>query len=308
MAESHAPWALFWEGIDVFDMEDREENSRRFGAQPHEYFIFATGLAKRFAPMVKMKTGVQVMGLQDTGTNLLAQLLYKNFGGQLVHYDSTASLEKRGVWKHASPAWIDAKVPQAFDNLKNHTVVPVVMVRNPLSWLRSIKKAPYELAKCVDGDDWLEKPCAHNFPAGYVKESFGMKLKAQFQHLTGLWARWTESYEPILRKHFGKVLIVRYEDLVQHTEHVVRRIGNTLQLTLPDQIDIIETPAKSHGAALGHEAAMERIHNKEYMEEFTDDELSLVCDQLKFFADVMIKYGYSDCRQILRVPIEPVWD
>lgn len=258
MAESHAPWALFWEGIDVFDMEDREENSRRFGAQPHEYFIFATGLAKRFAPMVKMKTGVQV--------------------------------------------------PQAFDNLKNHTVVPVVMVRNPLSWLRSIKKAPYELAKCVDGDDWLEKPCAHNFPAGYVKESFGMKLKAQFQHLTGLWARWTESYEPILRKHFGKVLIVRYEDLVQHTEHVVRRIGNTLQLTLPDQIDIIETPAKSHGAALGHEAAMERIHNKEYMEEFTDDELSLVCDQLKFFADVMIKYGYSDCRQILRVPIEPVWD
>jgi len=299
-ADYGAQWSLFWDGIDILDAADTEENIQRFGhfEQTHEYKAL-TMIPSSPITVTKPRAAVQVLGLQDTGTNLLSQLLYQNFGNQVVHFDSTASLQRKGVWKHANVAWVDSKVPQAFDNMKNHEVVPLVMVRNPLSWLQSIKKAPYELTTCVKGDDWLEKPCTHKFPAGYVKKEFGDVGQVTFLHLSGVWGRWTQSYKPVLVDHFHKVIIVTYEELVLHTERAVRTIAKALKLEVPDEIDIVEAPAKTHGEAVGHIEAMNKIVDKGYLEDYTQEQLELVCTQLRFFSDVMEEFAYGDCKSIL---------
>lgn len=288
------PWHVIWDGIDVFDLEDMAENTMRFGKWEH--FHEYTRGRPMHVPGVS-RVGVQVLGLQDTGTNLLNQLLYKNFGGQVAHYDSSnVKDELKGVWKHANMAWVDEKVPEAFNNLKKHSVVPLVMVRNPLSWLQSIKKAPYELTSCVKGVDWLQRPCVHKFPAGYVMHASGVPVEqATFLHLSGIWGQWTETYVPVLKKHFDKVIVVRYEDLVLRTRKVMKRLAKALNLVLPENIDNIASPAKDHGEALGHAAAAQKIRNKEFLPEFSEWELKVVCDQLKFFNETIAQYSYNYC-------------
>lgn len=288
---------MFWDGIDVVDWEDMAENTKRSGkwGHFHEYIaarpMYVTGVPR---------AGVQVLGLQDTGTNLLSELLYKNFGDQVVHYDSSnANAEETGVWKHANMAWVEANVPEAFNNLENHSVVPLVMVRNPLSWLQSIKKAPYELTSCVKGADWLQRPCVHKFPAGYVKHASGVPVEqATFVHLSGIWGQWTEAYVPALNHHFDQVIVVRYEDLVLRTRKVVTRLARALKLVLPENIDMIASPAKDHGEALGHAAAALKIRNKEFLPEFADWELKIVCEQLKVFNATTAEHVYNDCLDV----------
>lgn len=292
-SESRAPWSLFWDGIDILDADDLDDNTRRFGAlaQAHEYVAELRRNPVPGSPRV----GVEVMGIQDTGTNLLAALLYANFGGQIVHFDSTANAEKKGVWKHAHMGWIDGNVPRAFDNLRAHKVVPLVMVRNPLSWLQAIKEAPYELAACVAGGDWLQKPCIHQYPAGYVQGEYGYYGRAVLENVLGVWGRWTQSYNASLSKYFDKVIFLKYEDLVLDTEKTLRKIAAELGVMLPEKVDIIEGALENRGAAIGHAAAVQKILNKEHLLEFSDKELRIACNELQSFAEIVDKLGYRDC-------------
>lgn len=287
---------LFWDGLDIFDPEDTAENEQRFGF----------GASLQSSPLSAFKAtnsvgvppgavGVEVMGLQDTGTNLLHALLQANFGDQIVFYDSTYRGTYHGVWKHANMDLVAENAPNEFTNLTAKGVVPVVMVRNPLSWLQSIKKAPYELQACVDGDDWLERKCVHKVPGGYLRGKIPPKT---FKHLTTIWGRWTKAYEPTLSGLFNTFMVVTYEDLVLRTEETVIGIAQTLNLTLPNKIDVIDEPAKTHGRPVGHDAAIDKIEQREYLALYTPTELKEACRQLTTFPITLALYNYTDCAQL----------
>merc|ERR1719486_1857481 len=99
----------------------------------------------------------------NTGTNLLCELVRSNFAGtHCVEY----------VWKHLRPSLIaSASPPKDWWTRKEYgdtipkdfgkKVLGLAMVRNPLSWLTSVQKAPYELVNCVGGSvsETLTKWC-----------------------------------------------------------------------------------------------------------------------------------------------------
>lgn len=64
---------------------------------------------------------------------------------------------------------------------------------------------------------------------------------------------------------------------------------------MPKVVDVVESPAKKHGKAVGHDVAASKIENREYLDEYTHRELSLVCEQLLFFRDTLLEHGYDDC-------------
>lgn len=279
---------VLWDGIDIIDADKSKENAVTFGPLDTSHLIEPPVLqtSREGGRLV----GVEVLGLQDTGTNLINQLLYHNFKTQLAHFDSTRKDSQKGIWKHAYVKYIDEFCPAEFDNLVKNDVVPIVMVRNPLSWLQSIRKAPYELSHCVQAEGWYG-PCTHKKPAGYVDEQVPPFYG---QHLSGIWGRWTESYEPVLHSYFKQVIMLRYEDLVLNTTAVLRHVAELLNLTLPDTFDIIESPAKSHGDAVGRAAAIQRIQNREYLQNYEPEELTEICRELKYFSSVTARFSYTD--------------
>jgi len=308
-AKKDAPWSpartnpysadgLLWDGIDMLDVDDSSENFRLFGQMDTSHFGAAQELKSVHASTKnKAAVNVQILGLQNTGTNLLFTLFEKNFVGQVVFYDGSY-VEKHGVWKHSNLGMIEAYSPQALDRMNEENVIPVVLVRNPLSWLQSMRKAPYELRDCVQGDDWLVKECRHPWPIGDTEgaEVIGSHT---YLHLSGVWGRFTETYAPSLGNKFTKSLILSYEDLVMHTEDTIHFIALALNLTAPDVIDIVQEPAKTHGDPLGHDVAKAKIQKREFLRFYSEEELVTVCDQLMFFSNLLLEYNYDECSSVM---------
>jgi len=284
------PMDLLWDGIDILDADKAKENHYRFG--PLESSPLETMFQLEHSIGA---TPVQILGLQDTGTNLLHAILSTNFGSQVTMITSYNPGDRHGLWKHSFMKWVDRCCKEEFGILHNHGVIPFVMVRNPLSWLQSIKKAPYELENCVARSNWLESDCTHQQPAGPMPNS-GV---AHFEHLSEIWGQWTESYAPVLGQYFDQVMILKYEDVVQDTEKAVRRIATAMHLQMPGSIDVVQGPAKNHGRAVGHDAAIKKIKNKEYMRAYSTAELSMICKQLMAFQRQLLQYGYDECFSVL---------
>mmetsp|Transcript_48180 Transcript_48180/g.104917 ORF Transcript_48180/g.104917 Transcript_48180/m.104917 type:complete len:299 (-) Transcript_48180:89-985(-) len=266
-----------WDGLDVTD----------------DNLLSALLMTNSINVRAESKTGIQVMGLQDTGTNLMSTLMERNFGNQISHWDSSHGDATHGLWKHANPEALVEQVPDELVPLSQGNVSIIAMIRDPLSWLESLHKAPYELASCVAGDDWLNRSCTHPVPCGYKNEG-----KAQtYENLLSLWARWTSSYGRLMELGIKEVLVIRYEDLVLFPDQVLTEIASTLKLSMPATIRLMDSPAKLHGEALGHEDAMLKITEQRQLADFAGDPLKMLCDQLKTFEAVLETYSYTDCRE-----------
>eukprot|EP00448_Togula_jolla_P011832 CAMPEP_0170617980 /NCGR_PEP_ID=MMETSP0224-20130122/26713_1 /TAXON_ID=285029 /ORGANISM="Togula jolla, Strain CCCM 725" /LENGTH=302 /DNA_ID=CAMNT_0010943921 /DNA_START=83 /DNA_END=991 /DNA_ORIENTATION=+ len=236
---------------------------------------------------------IQVMGLQDTGTNLLTAMLRSNFQNQITLWDSTHVDETRGLWKHANAGAIVEQVPDIVAPLAERQVSVIAMIRDPLSWLQSIHKAPYEFSSCVSGDDWLQRSCTHRVPCGYRNNG----TSETYSNLVSVWAHWTRSYGRLKKVGVKHVLAIRYEDLVLYPEQVMNEIATSLKLKPPPTISLVTAPAKSHGEAVGREAAMAKINEQSFLADFKTDSLSMVCKQLKPFRKVLDFHSYQGCKE-----------
>eukprot|EP00927_Polykrikos_kofoidii_P087025 TRINITY_DN9933_c0_g1_i2.p1 TRINITY_DN9933_c0_g1~~TRINITY_DN9933_c0_g1_i2.p1 ORF type:complete len:549 (+),score=101.63 TRINITY_DN9933_c0_g1_i2:111-1757(+) len=252
---------------------------------------------------------LQVLGLQNTGTNLLKALLFQDLGmsrapsakelppptpaaGHVYQYarrhnQSTDSIV--GVWKHANLAVVEARHPMRLQHFATFDFVGVAMVRDPLSWLRSMKKAPYELKGCVSGDDWLVRPCYHITPDGD-----GLNGET-FSSLEDIWNQWMTSYERLAHFGFSHHLVIRYEDLVFSMLRSVQDVARLVGTRVPAELRFVpEDAQKDHGSATTLNGAKEKMRTKSYLAEFTQEELKQACSRLD--KDLMARHGYGGCQ------------
>eukprot|EP00927_Polykrikos_kofoidii_P087026 TRINITY_DN9933_c0_g1_i3.p1 TRINITY_DN9933_c0_g1~~TRINITY_DN9933_c0_g1_i3.p1 ORF type:complete len:562 (+),score=100.29 TRINITY_DN9933_c0_g1_i3:111-1796(+) len=252
---------------------------------------------------------LQVLGLQNTGTNLLKALLFQDLGmsrapsatelppptpaaGHVYQYarrhnQSTDSIV--GVWKHANLAVVEARHPMRLQHFATFDFVGVAMVRDPLSWLRSMKKAPYELKGCVSGDDWLVRPCYHITPDGD-----GLNGET-FSSLEDIWNQWVTSYERLEHFGFSHHLVIRYEDLVFSMLRSVQDVARLVGTHVPAELRFVpEDAQKDHGSATTLNGAKEKMRTKSYLAEFTQEELRQACSRLD--KDLMARHGYGGCQ------------
>lgn len=249
---------------------------------------------------------VHVLGLQDTGTNLMFSILWQNFRDQLTFYDSTftdsRNLRRSQVWKHANMKELAACSSGALGRLGAEGVTAIAMVRDPLSWMQSIRKAPYDFKACVNRKDWLSRSCLHRNPAGFAKCNNTEKASPPVTYidLAQVWGKWNGAYSYLTRYGFADAIIVRYEDLVADPQAFIADLSSRMNLTLPSLgAQLVTKAAKTHGKAVGRGEALDKIKQRTYLSEFEDGELPDACMRIQRYGRLAQSFAYNDCDEIL---------
>lgn len=266
--------------------------------------------------LVIAQTNLKLLGLQHTGTHLLDKVLMNGFGASIpVHDPNLVSVEKCGFWKHACLSDLKANAPSHFDGCASDSFVGLAMIRNPLSWLQALRRSdPYELGECVQGEEWHSKSCTFAASCESSYRCMSKLPEVTYPNIEAIWSRWNKDYET-LERFFPSHLLIRYEDLVQDPEKVLRQVGRVGNLTVAANVQPVLDAAQLLGSALASNAhgvptpgllgnvrdeALEDIRSRSYLEKYSDEELQQVCKQLDI--DLMHRHGYNDCDEVLKAP------
>mmetsp|Transcript_66704 Transcript_66704/g.145458 ORF Transcript_66704/g.145458 Transcript_66704/m.145458 type:complete len:395 (+) Transcript_66704:170-1354(+) len=246
------------------------------------------------------KRHVQILGLQNTGTNLLAAMMHLNFDPHILYHDlskghGSSGPWRRGIWKHANLEVMSESSPTVLQEVQEEHAAALVMIRDPVSWLQSMHKAPYELSTCIAGSSWLSKKCVHAVPAGYGQE--GKRLpgvhKLVLPNIEAVWNEWNAAYSNATSYGFAGGMVIRYEDLVLQPDETMQRIADFLKLPAPARVRPVLRSAKRHGQSVGHNEAIQKLTEKLYLKEYSPEELKVACSNLD--EELMKKYSYNSC-------------
>ena len=180
----------------------------------------------------------------------------------------------------------------------NYTwVMPVVIIKDPFHWMVSNCRHEYFLWE----HDELHCPnvTAVNERGEVVPNSFEVGFAKETRHYTSLVHFWNEWYREYLAQSKNYALVyIRFEDLVFHTEHVIRSlcdcIGGNPHEDHPDFMYLEESAknyAKVHAGASGYVDAMLRYGNpKKRLEGWTREDYSYALEKLN--GELMETFGY----------------
>jgi len=189
----------------------------------------------------------RVAGLYNSGTNAMERSMALNFHGQLVD----PGLLFRVPWgKHLPPSEYrltntyprrPSKAGEENEREDPRTVLPVVLVRDPYRWMRSMCKNPYdvrlyrptECPRLVFGSD-DENDTGTNSSTGWRYNNVTVNGEQsyyrhadQYKSLADMWSEWNRQY---LEADFPR-LVVRFEDTLYHAEAVFDKIRECIGMT-----------------------------------------------------------------------------
>ena len=209
-------------------------------------------------------------GLFNTGTNLLTNLVRKNCVVQKPCLSELPQKEKmtmmaRGEclgypfqvpWGKHNPLHFRGRhVVDRLDHFNISEVLPVALVKDPLTWARSMCRTPYA-AKFRKGGCCPSPldPTRQRFGTRNVTVNFKKGFPAErYAHLLGMWNAWYAAYyaSSIPR------LLVRYEDLLFAPKRTVRAVCECVGGKLKKDFDSFSEAAK-FGAGHGNTAGTSR--------------------------------------------------
>lgn len=233
---------------------------------------------------------VQVLGMFDTGTELLANLLHDNFRGQLRAMEYEAPVGS--IWKHSDLSLVHSMQPWRADIARKNGLAAVAIVREPLSWLQSVHRFPYLLEKALAADDWITAPT--RFDSGSqagTNSSASLHFDHEYGSIVHVWNTWAANYLRLQDFGYEKAVWIRYEDLVVDTQGTLNKIAKALRLRPPAEVRQQEDAAKFKGAT--HNQAVDKISNQKYLYAFTAAQLQDACSQVD--RELVHQYNYTDC-------------
>lgn len=263
------------------------------GAQLHGNATRPTHAQIAFPPGRAGARSVQILGLYNTGTNLLQALLDKNFPGVFVAPTPARHGFGQIFWKHVQPTELMRKDPSLRGQLEAHKTVAIAMVRDPLAWLQSTKAAPYDLAGCMRtyGTAWLTSPCTLPLQSDSGGgAAYTMPGPQTLPSLPAFWNEWTADYERLQDFGFQQSLVIRYEDIVLDTEGVLGKIAALAGVPPPASVQQKHGPAKPGG---GRAQALAKLRSKAWLDGYSPEELSAACSRLT--PALMSELDYHDC-------------
>jgi hypothetical protein len=205
-------------------------------------------------------------GLFNTGTNLLTSLLEMNcdFKPNNHHFQVP--------WgKHNPIAARNTHTPKTYEGkgLVVEDCLPLVMVKDPLTWMNSMCKNRYaaywkhQQVECPNflDEDGSQIPVKVTYQSAVEHPEWGHKT---YPGLVGMWNEWYGDYIGDSVDDFPR-LIVRYEDLLFRPEETVKGICDCAggKFKEDGEFKTKEGAAKSHGNTGGKEASMIKYGDEE---------------------------------------------
>lgn len=271
----------------------------------------------------KMSSGIPreivVLGMHESGTKLMVDLIERNLAkpndmNLCRNYSSWAFCGQ--VWKHTHPSNLDAveKLRQnaGFGNFSE--VVAVVVVRHPFAQLRSMQTRMGDVDCKAGGSEvhQFDKPCRYHEPSFFEANSVrskramctprGAEVGACWASMTEAWNSYVTAYGRLVNAGvFAKVVIVRYEDIMESPIPLLRRIAHFANLRVapqPTEVPLFqETPLGFDVAGRQtHEAVLSKLGTNDYGLKLKCSELNTLCNGLD--RSVMSLYGYRGCEKV----------
>lgn len=267
---------------------------------------------------------VQILGLFDTGTNLLEEMVKDNFPS--LHLE-TVNESTPFIWKHTlsgAKAIYKAISKNLPSTSSPEDVVVLAMVRSPIASIVSLKKAPYSLMACTDKTyAEMGKPCI-----GYVNDTdhtrgpwynetvhrashiYDVPDKAryhaeQFNATMQVYNDYVNQYKELKKlSAFKDVLIIPYEDLVLHPDKIMHEVAQVIGQDAPAQIQVATTSAKDHGESVDRNQALAKLKGRDWLKEFHNDPdgLFALCKYLNRSLVKDIVEGFYLDNRSLQVP------
>ncbi|CAM9240905.1 unnamed protein product [Chrysoparadoxa australica] len=233
---------------------------------------------QRFRDSAPLNQYIGPAGLYNTGTNLLYELLLRNCHG--VGEENRPRPQWQVPWgKHKPVSWRGNYISLPRYKLQDQTAgLPVVLIKDPLTWLMSMCRNRYEVSFWADNGKLGELHCPHLANKGAegalkVRVTYEKDLVTHHESLIHLWNKW---YEDWLDVEFPR-LLVRFEDLLFAQEQTVRQICSCAGGVMRDEYQGMEDTSKPHGGGGGRSAALERYGSVEKrVEGFTDQEMDFI--------------------------------
>jgi hypothetical protein len=272
---------------------------------------------------------IRVAGMFGSGTNLMQAFLELNFGLSVSEakgtclvgasvYEERSQVGCAGFWKHTQPyrmAYFDA------DNATElRPTTLVAMVRNPVSQMVSWLRQHFNLYPCFASsiessgeckpDEYRDCPtCSLSYyPCGdnttdALSTNFGaapsdpsqlVSAGLPYPSIMDVWNSYGTGYEFLAQGNVPmKVIVVRYEDLVQDPDVVLKQIATGLGAEVPNGARVVEENARTFDPnAKDREAALEYIEQKLYQLYFSETTRKLMCE--KFDIKLLTMLGYQD--------------
>ncbi|KAG7369249.1 hypothetical protein IV203_031992 [Nitzschia inconspicua] len=169
-------------------------------------------------------------GLFNTGTNPFAMYLEQNCKLPKNKSDKAGGTRWQVPWgKHTFASLRLQNTAGREAKTNKETVMPIVMVRDPYSWMQSMCKHPYEArwphSKMCPNLGYVEKPGRLRFRqnAGKLPMVKSVSVNVRYKpvrHFDSLAHFWLEWYKEYLEADYPR-LIVRFEDIQFHAKEVI---------------------------------------------------------------------------------------
>ena len=186
---------------------------------------------------------VGVAGQMNTGTNALAKYLSNN-----IQIAENPSKERGVLWtvpwyKHG---WASLRHRYRYREPEDHdTVLAVVTVREPMFWMQSMCESPYTMEwnkSSTHCPNLVEGPPSLNETTP-VRVRWSKDYIRKWPSMADLWSSWhREYYDSDMPR-----LMVRFEDMLFHTEQVVEEIRDCVGAEWRHpEFQFQAAPAKTH--------------------------------------------------------------
>ena len=259
-------------------------------------------------------------GLFNTGTNLLWKLLRQNCVMPLECSDREApgfSASEAAVlgelnerrrkncapflaqvpWgKHNPAAWRGSHHATFYRGISEDSVLPVVMVKDPLPWFRSMCRMSYAASFRHGQAQCCPSPLTETRTEVVFRKERGKEV---YPSMAALWHDWNVAY----LNFTGPRLVVRYEDLLWKPREIISRVcrcaggkpkGKDFQL----QEDAAKGGVGHGNADTTRQAALRKYANETRRYEFlTEDDVRLITDHADPGLLEKLHYGLSDQRR-----------
>eukprot|EP00401_Gymnodinium_catenatum_P039242 CAMPEP_0117533660 /NCGR_PEP_ID=MMETSP0784-20121206/40007_1 /TAXON_ID=39447 /ORGANISM="" /LENGTH=427 /DNA_ID=CAMNT_0005330109 /DNA_START=56 /DNA_END=1339 /DNA_ORIENTATION=+ len=247
------------------------------------------------------QTQVRIYGMYNTGTNLVTFMMgtrhpHANVcphGEELYTRDRCHNYT--GPYKHANPAFVQ----EWLSSPHSEGIRAILMVRNPFSWLASMKRHPYGLASCIGSasshgqDDAVTAACTCRDLVGMgVKDRICARDQVSYASMADVWNQYVAGYKQAATCSGRWTALVRYEDLVLEPTQALQLIDTRIVLAAsePWQAErLVEQSVKSNGRGRGD--AMQEIRHRSYRQSFSSEELEILCRLLD--KALLLEFGYA---------------
>lgn len=145
------------------------------------------------------------------------------------------------------------------DHLKHTNALPVVIIKDPYTWMTSMCRHPYSAewqrdpTHCPNLVDYRAKANntreeeSKSVTIVYPKEA--PIRKAQYKSLVHLWNEYYEQY--LLKSHDFPLVAIRFEDLLFHTKDVVTEVCHCAGGSMESTFNYVTESAKEGGVHQG---------------------------------------------------------